>query len=120
MNTFGDLSVGAIVVLFILVLIELYYFTDDTDYNELTLKNLDINGDGKVSRRELKYYLLEVEKKKKNKQIFTKDLKKSIASGVVRGFLMGLILNSFEGGLVLGLMLGILNPIIAGAERSFL
>lgn len=120
MNKFKDLSIGSIVVLFIFVIIEIYYFTDDVDYRELALKDLDLNGDGKVSRSELKYYLTEVEKKKKNKQIFTSDLKKSIAGGVVRGFLMGLILNSFEGGLVLGLILGVLNPILAGAERTFM
>jgi len=120
MNKFGDLSIGAAIFLFILVLIEVFYYTDDTDYSRITLEKLDIDGDGTVSRSELKHYLLEVERKKNIKQIKKHDLSKSVVSGIVRGFMMGLILNSFEGGLVLGLILGIVNPILTGTEKMFM
>jgi hypothetical protein len=120
MNKFGDLSIGALIVLFILVILEVYYYIDNTDYSELTLKSLDKNGDGKVSRSELRFYLTEVEKKKRMRVLKTSDIKRSIVGGVARGFLMGLILDSAEGGIVLGLILGIVNPILMGAEKMIL
>jgi hypothetical protein len=120
MNKFKDLSIGALIVLFVLVIMEVYYYTDNIDYTEVTLKNLDKNSDGKVSRSELKYYLTEVEKRKKLHVIKSGDVKLSIVGGLARGFLMGLILGSVEGGFVLGLILGIVNPILMGAEKMIL
>jgi len=120
MNKLGDLSIGAVVLLVGLLIVEVWFMMDDQDYSNVTLQQLDINKDGVVSRQELKYYLTNVEKAKTKAQIKSKDIRKSIVSGVIRGFMMGLILGSFEGGLVLGLMLGIINPILNGFEKTIL
>jgi hypothetical protein len=119
MNKFGDLSIGAVIALFMLVILEVYYI-DNTDYYELTLNNLDKDGDGKVSRSELKYYLTEVEKRKKMRVLKAGDIKLSVIGGLARGFLMGLILDSAEGGIVLGLILGIVNPVMMGVEKMII
>jgi F0F1-type ATP synthase assembly protein I len=120
MNKLDDISVGAVVILIGLIIIEVWFMIDDKDYEYITLQELDINKDGIVSRKELKYYLTNMEKAKKRQQLKTKDILRSVTSGVVRGFMMGLILGTFEGGVILGLTLGIINPILSGFENTVL
>jgi hypothetical protein len=120
MNKLGDISVGAVILLIGLLIIEVWFMVDDKDYGYITLQELDINKDGIVSRQELKYYLTNMEKAKKRQQIKTKDVLRSVVSGIVRGFMMGLILGTFEGGIILGLTLGIINPILTGFENTVL
>jgi hypothetical protein len=116
MYKFSDLSFGAFLLLFIVLLIQIYYFYDfDDEIDNLT--DLDFDGNGKVSRQELKYYLKLVEDRTKKKKIKWREAKENIFAGVIRGFLMGFILNSVEGGLTLALILGVINPVISCGEK---
>jgi hypothetical protein len=116
MNKIGDLSTGAVILLIVVLVIQiyLYYESDEID----RLDSLDFNKDGIITRKELKYYLILLENQKKKKSIKLHDIKKNILSGFVRGLLMGLILNNFEGGITLGITLSILNPLISSTEKT--
>jgi len=116
MNKFSDLSYGTVIILIIAVIIITHYcYIRQTDSSPI--HNLDLDGDGKVSRSELKHYLLLLEKERSKKRIHYFDIIKSMGSGFVRGLLMGLILQDFEGGLTLGLVLGLINPVLTGLEK---
>lgn len=116
MNKFKDVSYVALILLTIALLIE-FYFMHERDEHDDTLKNLDYNQDGKVSRSELKRYLMWLEAKKRKNSMSTMEFKTSIVSGLSRGLLMGLILFDMEGGVVLGIILGLLNPVITGLTK---
>jgi len=116
MNKFKDLSIGGTIILIIILALEIYYYYEGEDEID-RLKSLDFNKDGKVSRRELKYYLKLVAEKDKRQSLKLKEMGKNAASGFVRGLLMGLVLNTLEGGIVLGIILGIINPILANADK---
>jgi len=116
MHKFGDVSIGAMVALVLLLGLEIQYYIDNNNYTHVAINQIDKNGDGIITRKELKQHLLNIEKKRKFNNISSTDIAKSIISGVIRGFIMGLILNSFEGGVVLGLILGTVNPIILGSK----
>lgn len=118
MNKFSDISLVSVIILICILAVEIFFMTDDKEYHYQTIQELDINKDGIISRKELKYYLLKIEEQKNKKQIRSNEIKRSVIGGIARGFLMGLILGSFEGGVVLGLILGIINPILLGVEKS--
>lgn len=109
MDKFSDISKSTIIILFIIVLIMFYHYTDSTD----VISELDSNGDGNVSRAELKYYLNNVVGSKCVKK---DELMRKTKLGLIKGFLMGFILSDFEGGIVLGLVSGVLNPLLHSME----
>lgn len=120
MNKFKDIANKTSLVLLLVTIYVIYYWykiSQDTDDN--LLDNLDIDGDGKISRSELKYYLNSIENRKKQRKIEINDLKKNITSGFIRGLLMGMILQDFEGGVVLGLILMVINPIVNTTEQLY-
>lgn len=116
MFKFNELSTGWMVVLCI-ILIVLYYFYSEDSNEYFTFKELDVNKDGVVSRGELKQYLEKIYVKEKKEKIETQTLVRNIFSGVIRGFIMGLLLADLEGGFALALVLGIVNPIVANVEK---
>jgi hypothetical protein len=119
MAKFNDISIGILVVMCIVVFIEaaLIYYYYNVEHQIQSLDSLDLNGDGVVSRSELKQILkMHLEKKKKTPPTIDHVLK-SARSGVLRGGLMGLISHGFEGAIAGGLILGIINPMVAGIEH---
>ena len=116
MNKFKDISSTVMIILTLAVIIQVYIYYDK-DYKVDKLASLDINQDGVVSRKELKYYLKLLNDKKHKKLIKFNDVLTSSLNGAARGLLMGLILQDFQGGLVLGLMLGVLNPLLANSDK---
>jgi hypothetical protein len=116
MFKFNELSTGWIVVLCIVLIVLYYFYSEDSD-NRVTFNELDINKDGIVSRGELKIYLEKIHAKEKKEKIETQALISNIFGGVIRGFIMGLLLADLEGGFALALVLGIVNPIVANIEK---
>lgn len=109
---------GIVVVLCILsILLYLYCTERSTDLSH-SIKTLDFDGDGKVSRAELKYYLELLRLEEQRKQTDWNSVKKQILGGIMRGFLMGVILSDLDGGLALAFVLGTVNPLIHTMEKS--
>lgn len=107
-------------MLFVISLVlQYYYFSKrSTDKRFIDdIKKIDMNDDGVISRKELKFYLSRMEDEKLDKNMTLKDFGRSITGGVIRGFLMGLLLFDWEGGLTLALILGMINPLILASER---
>ncbi len=114
MNKFSELSrTGIIIVLILFIVIVSIWYENQT---QNPVQVLDLDGDGKISKSELKYYLTKLEENKKKKYITRSDIFQNIFSGLVRGILMGLILDDMEGGFTLALMLGLINPILTVVE----
>lgn len=121
MNKFKDISVGSLVFLSIILLLQLHYFykkRSRVKTIEDIMRELDYNQDGKITRKELKYYLEKIEQERKNNIMSINDFLQTVFGGVIRGFAMGLLLNSMEGGIVLGIMLGIINPLITMTQKQ--
>jgi hypothetical protein len=116
MYQFRELSAGAIIFLVFILVVELYFVYDASE-EECAWKNIDKNGDGYISKSELKIYLDAIERGKNNKKVRKNELMKSVFGGAVRGFLMGFILGNLEGGLAMGLVLGCVNPLLTSTEK---
>ena len=117
MKSSGDISIGFLIVLIVLVCLEIY-FVYKKNTEELPMEVMDRNGDGVVSREELKF-LIEHDLLKTDKALTLRALSKSAASGALRGFLSGMLINGFEGGITGSMVLMIINPIITGFETVF-
>ena len=109
---------GILIVISILVILIYFYNTASGTHVDKRLRMLDQNGDGYVSRQELKNYLTMIRNEGKTRKVDINNIKKQIISGLSRGFLMGLILSDFEGGIALGLVLGAINPLLHTASNS--
>lgn len=117
MNKLQDVSVGILAFLTIVVAIEFWIATDtdeSTTIDQIRMKD----GHVLVTHEDLKQYIERLEKIKASGQITGTEVYRSIFNGVVRGFLMGLVLSNLEGGVVMAMMLGLINPVILYAERS--
>lgn len=118
MAKFSDLSIGIIILLLITIIIETYLIYKHHEENQhFDINTIDLNGDGIVSKSELKYILKQHLEKNKS-PIGLQGLLKSARSGALRGGLMGLMTHGIEGALAGGLMLGIINPLVSGLEHK--
>jgi hypothetical protein len=119
MNKLHNVSYTVLILLVIgLLLLNQYFKVISPKKNIIDdIHTIDINGDGIVSRKELKYYLSRIEEEKNTNYLTSSDFIKSGVGGLIRGFLMGCILFDIEGGVTLGIMLGVLNPIISGVTK---
>jgi len=116
MYKFSDISNGSMIVLIFLLVLQVYWYYDD-EYDVDLITTIDFNGDGVVSRKELKHYFQLLDKKSKKKKIKLNDLIRSSATGALRGFIMGFILQDWHGGWVLALICAIINPLIENTGR---
>ena len=111
----NDLSIAGMIILIIILIVQWYYFVQSE--TSIDLRDLDYNKDGIVSRGELRYYLETVLERNKKKVVKKKEIASSIWGGVIRGFLMGLILKDMAGGIALGLALAAINPVIMSTQK---
>ena len=81
---------------------------------------LDENKDGVVSRAELKKYLEKMAAAGNKKKIKKREFWQNIVSGIIRGLLMGFVLQDIEGGMVLSILYAVMNPIAVGSEKIIL
>lgn len=117
MNRLQDLSIGIIIFLTIIVAIEFWIATDADEENHIDEVEIN-NGHIYITHEDLRSYISDLEKNKATERITGRDVYKSVFNGVVRGFLMGMVLSNLEGGVAMSLMLGLINPVILYAERS--
>ena len=117
MTKFDDVSLGILILLFIIAIIEIYYiYTAENYNNELELFNVNDNAHSVVTKHELKRVLSNHLEKKKTPSI--SGIIQSFKSGFLRGGLMGLTTHGLEGALVGGIVLGVVNPIVSGIEHK--
>jgi len=110
MNKINDLSYGILLVLVIFVIVVFFHSVPD---EHSVLDSLDDDKYHIINRSELKYYLSQsIHENCVKRHTLTKKIK----TGLVRGLLMGVILNDLEGGMVLALLMGILNPVMHSLE----
>ena len=101
-------------IVFIIMVIIGNATADNTDTRDVFSK-IDSNSDGALSRKEFKKHMMDLEKSKSG--IKSRDLSVTIAKGIIRGALMGIILGDFEGGVILALTLSAVNPFIHAVEK---
>lgn len=111
-----DKLTNAVSVVFIIICMYVFYYY----YNKPTVEDIDEDGDGIITKKELTNYIKrELEKKAKEPPKF-RSILKSALSGLVRGGLMGLLLtNDLEGAATSALVLGMINPIITGIDHIY-
>lgn len=106
---------NAVFVVFIILVIYIFYFY----YTKKKDEDVDMNGDGIVTKVELQEYVKkEMERRSKSPPQFSSILKSSI-SGAIRGALMGLIINGIEGAITSAIVFGTINPILTGIEHTY-
>lgn len=116
MYKFSDISKGALICLVILLIMEMIWMVDSSN----VLDSLDENKDGVVSRAELKKYLEKMSAENRRKKIKKHEFWQNIISGIIRGILMGFVLQDLEGGMVLSILYAVMNPIATGSEKIIL
>lgn len=117
MNRLQDLSVGILIFLTVVVALEFWIATDADEENHID--QVEVHDDQiYVTHEDLRTYIRKLESNKAEDRVTGRDVYKSVFNGVVRGFLMGLVLSNLEGGIVMSLMLGLINPVILYAEKS--
>jgi hypothetical protein len=117
MNKLEDLSFGILVFLLIIVAIE-FWIVSDQDLPQTVQRVELIHDSVVVTHKDLRQYISTLERDKATRTINESEVYKSIFNGVVRGFLMGLVLSDLEGGIVMAMMLGLINPVILYAEKN--
>lgn len=119
MNQLKDLSLGAMVVLVLVFVIQIHFMYDDTMHN--SLNQLDANGDGVITRAELKQFLEQSRRPPHGrKKIRSSEIVRAMTMGVFRGLLMGLVLKDLTGGITLAIVAGLMNPVMVATERYVL
>jgi len=87
MKSFNEISLTLFIIIFILLILEVYYLRHSSAV--------------------------------RHENFSEEKVRKSIASGAIRGGLTGLLLYGIEGGLAGVAIMGVVNPVILGVE-SFL
>lgn len=107
MTKFSDISIGILVLIVIVAIIEICIIhKQERHYIEpYTQKDY-------ISMR-IEHYI----ENQKRKPAKLSSLIKSAKSGFLRGALLGLITYGVEGAVAGGLLLGIVNPIVMGIEH---
>ncbi len=111
MKNFSELSVGILIFLVVVLLVEIYLaysLEDDIDV-------IDYDNNNIITTEEFERYMRYKNKKEKT-QISTVGILKSIFLGGLRGGITGALINGFEGAYTGAIVMGIINPIIIGAE----
>lgn len=114
MASIKDLYTGTFVVLFLLAIYILIYY-----YKKEEELIADINGDGSIGLSELSHHIKKELEHKSNQPPRFWMIVKSCMTGLLRGFLMGVMLNGLEGAVVTSLSLGIINPIMTSIDHMF-
>lgn len=111
MDKLEKLFTGFFIVLLVLCIIVFFHY-----YNKEEKKIKDLNGDGLITKNEIEYHI----KKELDKRLETppefKGLVKSCFSGFLRGLMMGILVNGYEGAITTGIVLAVINPIMTGIE----
>lgn len=114
MATLKDLYTGTFVVLFLLMIfIFIYYYKKEED------SIVDINGDGQLGTSEIAHHIKKELDNNSRKPPKFWGIVKSCLTGLLRGFLMGLLLNGIEGATVTAISLGVINPIMVSIDHWF-
>ena len=114
MATLKDLYTGTFLVLFLLAIyIFVHYYQKEED------EIADLNNDGVLSPSEISYHIKKDLSNKSSQPPRFWAIVKSCLTGLLRGFLMGLLLSGVEGGVVTALSLGIINPIMTSIDHWF-
>jgi hypothetical protein len=114
MHKFRDISKIALGLMVVVLLLQFYVlWILRKKAMDPVLAEMDLDQDGVVTKRELKYYL---EHSQDSPVVKQSKILKGIGSGVLRGALTGIIFQDVEGGLVLALMLAVINPIMGVLE----
>lgn len=113
MSALKDLYTGTFVVMFLVVIfIFVHYFKKEEEYIE------DLNHDGKIETSEIIQHIKkELDKSGQPPKFWM--IVKSCLTGLLRGFLMGMLLSGMEGAVVTGISLGIINPIMLSIDHWF-
>lgn len=117
MYSLSSISIGVYVTFVIMLFITLTY-TYRKEKQLAEFDEIDLNGDGIITRQELKHHLTKELEKRSNQPPKMEGLAKSATSGIIRGFLMGLLINGFEGAVLGAFVLGTINPIISSVEYA--
>lgn len=117
MYSLDNISIGVYVV-FVMILFILLTHTYHRESQLAEFNEIDLNGDGIITRQELKHHLAKELEKRNSQPPKMEGLVKSATSGIIRGFLMGLLINGFEGAVLGAFVLGTINPIISGIEHA--
>ena len=102
---------GFVVILLLAIYIFTHYYFRDISEIE------DSNNDGSIDSKELSNYLKK-EVTGKSHPIKFRGLVKSSLLGILRGYLMGLLIGGVEAATVTAITLGIVNPILASIEHG--
>jgi hypothetical protein len=116
----SDLYLGVGVLFLFIILFQYWYYTNSINPKKQfidDIKQIDQNGDGVISRKELKYYLTRLEEHKSSISMTWKDFGLSMCGGFISGCLIGLIQGNIHHGLAMGIMLGLVNPISVSITR---
>ena len=115
MKKLTDISIGVWVSFSIIIVFSVSYAQKNTQTTDLEL--VDLDGDGVISKYEVKqlFKKLVIEKKK---NVEVKSLLGSMATGAFRGCLMGLLLNGVEGAVTGAIVLATVNPIVSMLEHT--
>ncbi len=115
MDKLEKIANAVFIVFAILVIYIFYYYYTKEDLSS----EIDTDGDGIVTRAELKAYIKkELERHAENPPQF-RGVVKSAISGAVRGACTGLLLSGVEGAITSAIVLGMINPIITGIEHTY-
>lgn len=107
MTKFADISIGILVLIVIVGIIEIC----------IIHKNERHSIEYYTPKDYIAYRIEQYEESKKKKPPKLTTLIKSVKVGFIRGALLGLITYGVEGAIAGGLLLGIVNPIVVGFEH---
>jgi len=113
MSALKDLYTGTFIVMFLLVIyIFIHYYKKEEE------EIVDLNHDGQIGTSEIVHHIKKELDKSNHPPKFWMIVK-SCLTGLLRGFLMGMLLNGVEGAVVTGISLGIINPIMLSIDHWF-
>lgn len=114
MDKLDKLYTGVFIVFLMLTFYVIYHY-----YNLEDDTVVDLNNNGIIESEEIKFHIKkELDRRSKQPPRFH-GIVKSCISGIFRGFLMGMLLNGWEGAITSAIVLGTINPIVTGIEHTF-
>jgi hypothetical protein len=113
MASLKDLYTGTFIIMFLLVIyVFVHYYKKEEDEIE------DLDHDGKIGTSEIIHHIKkELDKSSQQPKFWM--IVKSCLTGLLRGFLMGMLLNGVEAAVVTSISLGIINPIMLSIDHWF-
>ncbi len=107
MKSFEDISKSIFIAMVIMLIIIFLYANFIRD----NYKEADTNGDGIVTRKEMMEYM-----KKKSPSNLIGKLKSAFLCGLLRGFVLGYLIDGPNGAVVTSIVYGTINPVISWFE----